>query len=131
MQSWHQNVVVWGRNVRWVGNETAGWYVMQSLKEAAVVYLHQHRTHQHLAIIIYYIVLQSLAFCHHGPGWAVNVTQQTIDAHAHAESWCKCTLHAALLCRFASLDLDLDLPCICWKHESQLPWSVPMLLPSC
>ena len=49
MQSWHQNVVVWGGNVRWIGNETAGWYVMHSLEEAAVMYLHQHRSASTLA----------------------------------------------------------------------------------
>ena len=49
MQSWHQNLAIWGGNIRWVGNETAGWYVMHSLEEAAVMYLHQHRSASTLA----------------------------------------------------------------------------------
>ncbi len=54
--------------------------------------------------------------------WAVNMDQPATGV----ESWGKCTPHAALLRRFASVDL----PCIGLRHESQLSWSVPMLLPS-
>ncbi len=40
MQSWHQDVVVWCRNVWRVGYEATGWNVMHALEEAAVMNLH-------------------------------------------------------------------------------------------
>ena len=39
MQSWHQDVIVWCRNVGWICYEAAGWNVTHALEETAVVYL--------------------------------------------------------------------------------------------
>ena len=44
MQSWHQDVAVRGRDVRWVGNQAAGLNITHTLEEAAVVDL-QARKH--------------------------------------------------------------------------------------
>lgn len=41
MESWHEDVVVWGRDVGWVGYEAGSWYILTPFEEAAVVYLQQ------------------------------------------------------------------------------------------
>lgn len=42
MQGWHQNVAVRSRDVRWIGNQTAGWLLLDSLEETAVVHLQDY-----------------------------------------------------------------------------------------
>lgn len=44
MQSWHKNVIVWGRNVGWVCNEATCWGFLSALEETAVVHLHSNCT---------------------------------------------------------------------------------------
>ena len=56
VQSWHEDLIVWRWDVRWVGNETASRDVMHTLEEAAVVNL-QHSTNIRILILSHCIYI--------------------------------------------------------------------------